>query len=123
MCDTPLQDRLAFGRQVTAANVQSLLHIACNKVDATAAAQLLSFLLQPRSSKAHMQLLKQLTPELLQRLLCTAVERQHANVAEQLLRLPGVRQLPPRAAVAVIQAALAAKGSIAMLTGVCCRKS
>lgn len=113
-----LQDRLSFSsRQVTAANVQDLLHIAVNKSDTTAATQLLTFLRLPRSSKGHAALLQQLTPALLLHLLCTAVERQHVCVVEQLLRLPAVQQLQPADVASVIQAALTPGRSMVMLTG------
>jgi hypothetical protein len=113
-----LQDRLAFSsRQVTATNVQDLLHIACNNMDTTAATKLLCFLQQPRSSKAHVQLMEQLTPALLQQLLYTAVERQHVSVVEQLLRLPGVQRLQASDVAAVIKAALTPGRSMVMLTG------
>ncbi|KAF6256319.1 hypothetical protein COO60DRAFT_1702389 [Scenedesmus sp. NREL 46B-D3] len=114
------RDRLALsGRQVTAANVQDLLHIACNKSDPTAASQLLVFLQQPRVGMGHVQLLEQLTPSLLQQLLCTAVERQHCTVVEQLLRLPGILQLQPAQVAAVIQAALLPVRSVVLRAALC----
>jgi hypothetical protein len=113
-----LQEKLTFSaRQVTAANVQDLLHIACNKGDGTAATQLLSFLQQPRSGTAHAQLQQQLTPGLLQQLLCTAVERGHVSVVEQLLRFPGVAQLQGADVAAVVETALMPGRSMVMLTG------
>jgi hypothetical protein len=119
ICSGCSQDRLTFtARQVTAANVQDLLHIACNKGDCSAAVQLLSYLLLPRSGKVHAQLLEQLTPALLQQLLCTAVERGHVSVVEQLLRFPGIKQLQAADVAAVVQTALMPGRSMVMLTGV-----
>ncbi|WIA15352.1 hypothetical protein OEZ85_002017 [Tetradesmus obliquus] len=120
VCTAVAGDRLSFSsRQVTAANVQDLLHIAVNKSDTTAASQLLTFLRLPRSSKGHAALLQQLTPALLLHLLCTAVERQHVCVVEQLLRLPAVQQLQPADVAAVVQAALTPGRSMVMLTALC----
>lgn len=80
-------------------NVGDILHLAVNlSNDQSMARSILTHLLEPVSSESHQALRDQMTPQLLQELLQTAVERGHADVLQQLCEFPAVNDLD-RAAV------------------------
>lgn len=88
-----------FVDSLTTSSLGDMLHLAVNSSNRRSAAdQILCHLLAPPADPTHQALQDQMTPQLLQELLQTAVERGHAEVVQQLCDFPAVNNLD-RAAI------------------------